>query len=344
LEKQHMVRTWHRLAVYACALTLHQGVLHAAPAGYPMSDDAVTWAALKDSQNVDALRAFADRKSNRFAAQARARIRVLDAAALPPTPAVNARTALAHMVRFEEVAQMGASVQPLTTASMAMVPVAAPAPVPVPVAAPVPAPAPVIVATVQGATETSVATAQTLQAPQSPAAEIPQQPNIRLMTLRTTQDVKSTDVPPSMPVAAPTEPRDPRGWPAMRVFEMPVLPTAFCKQEDMNAYLTSFHMPLYDAASQNNQAAIAYLQSLNAQFVAAGEAGNAPGATDRIVKVGDELKAYKEQADRHFRIAAEVQALDSRIRVIRIDPLGDCSRAPWPSPVSVRSVATLATE
>ena len=125
---------------------------------------------------------------------------------------------------------------------------------------------------------------------------------------------------------------------------MPVLPAVFCKQEDMNAYLTSFHMPLYDAASQNNQDAIVHLQSLNAQFTAAGEAGNAPGATDRIVKVGEELKAYKEQADRHFRIAAEIQALDSRIRVIRIDPLSDCSRAPWPSPVSVRSVATLATE
>jgi hypothetical protein len=118
--------------------------------------------------------------------------------------------------------------------------------------------------------------------------------------------------------------------PDMIGFDMPVLPTAFCSQVDMNSYLTDFHTPLDQAAKDNNETAIDHYERLKARFR---ELGGAQPGTPDFMAVDLEVKAYGLEAKRRYQIAAQVNELDAKIRTIPISPGAGCSREPWPQPV-----------
>ncbi len=260
---------------------------------------------------MPALKRFlADHPSGHFAAQARERIRVLDAAALPPPPGADPGLALATMVRFDGVVQMGPTVPPLPNLSTA----SGSALTGAPTASAAPAASRAVAAPPSAPAQADTAVRPT-PPPQAPPAEV---------------RVASSPPPAAVVIAAPLEPANVLDRPQMIAFDMPVLPTAFCDAVDRNSYLTDFHKPLDRAAQANNDAAIAHMTRLNARFT---ELVKDESGTDAFVQVAKEVVAYKAEADLRFKTALAVNDLDRQIRLLPIQAGGACAHSPWPSPV-----------
>ncbi len=348
---------WLGRAGRGCALALALGVgapSFAAPAG--PDPNAEAWASLQASQDVEALQAFADRKNNRFAGEARKRIRALDAAALPPPPAADPNLTLATMLTFDSVLRMRekppeaalavARDIPRTTPLPAQV-TAPPQPVaqqvalqPTPVSTTPPAqPSPAQAPPADGSARLAMArTELQVQAPPTPSP-LPPQPRGQAIRLQLSPA-------PQLPPPPSTTPGDPLTRPTMRAFDVPAPPTAFCEATAMYGYLTGVHQKLYEMALANSEDARKHMAELNRLYEAANaqtaptpesQGSPPPGTLERATRVLDEAKAYKAEADWRFEVAQAILALDPQIRAIPVGALGGCDNGPWRSPTSVAS-------
>lgn len=278
-------------------------------AGAAGPSDADAWASVQNSNDVDALRDFIlKHRGSHFAGEARTRIAQLEAAAPMPPPTTYPARALASILRFDDVAQMGAALTP-TPLSIALTSAPTQAPV---------APAQAI----RNPPPAEPAQAQPQPQPQPPPLTPAAEPPVRLALAPT-------------PMAA-GEQGALLARPRMIEFDMPTLPNAFCSQVDMYSYLSVFHTALDRAAKANNQTAIAHLKTLSDRFTAL--IGAQPGSAE-FLAVDTELHAYQLEADSRFKTAEEVNALDPKIRRVPIKSADGCAREPWPSPVRSASAA-----
>ncbi len=284
--------------LFACALIAAPCTVLARPSGPP---EAEVWERVKDTNDTAVLKRFlADHGSGKFAAQARERLRALDASAPPPPPGPDPHRSLAAMVRFDRVMQMRPT--PLSSNAAPSWPTSPPP---------------------------SPALADTTPPPPRPAPPLP--------ASSAPVQVSGSPVPPQqkaakVAVALPEEPSNLLDRPQMIAFDMPVLPAAFCDVVDQNSYLEDFHQPLDRAAHANNDAAIRHMTRLNARFT---ELVKSLSDVNVFLEVDKEVKAYKVEADLRFKTALAVNDLDRQIRGTPIQPGGACAHAPWPSPIHI---------
>lgn len=272
--------------------------------------EADAWARVKDSANAGEVRAFlAAHPAGRYARPAQTRLLVLEAKAPPPAPSLDPSVALAYMVRFDAVAQMVPKLG---------------APPPFKTAAPAPA-----------STQAAELTTSQTRGAAPPSASPPPQAALEPTPPQATPpppapEQIATATPPPAPIAPRVQSSDPMVRPEMIAFDLPTLPQRFCSQQDMNSYLTDYHTPLDQAAKVNNQTATEHYNRLKARFsqLVAAEPGGAA-----FLAVDTELKAYDAEAKARYAMAAGVNDLDAKIRLIPIDPADGCAHAPWPQPV-----------
>lgn len=144
-----------------------------------------------------------------------------------------------------------------------------------------------------------------------------------------------TPPPPAATRTALPPAAGPPSRPTMIEFDLPELPSAFCTQVDMNAYLTGLHTPLDRAAKANNQTAIAHFETLKALFNR--YVAERPGSPE-FMAVSAEVDAYAQEARRRYDLAAQVNALDAEIRKRPISAATGCAREPWANPIKSAAV------